>query len=174
MARIFVALTLIAAASAVAYYFQRRRPEPPTQAKWAVPSQLDRDDFDGGARPWLVAVFTSATCNSCKDVVPKALVLESSEVSVVEVPYQTSRDIHDRYAVDIVPLLVVADAEGVVRASFIGTPTATDLWAAVAELRTPRIVPEPHLGHPDPTPYAAHLLTPFSQKTPVSQLRRGG
>src|SRR5438046_2528766 len=125
----------MAAAGGVAYYFQRRRPEPPTQARWAVPSQLDRDDFDGGVRPWLVAVFTPATCDSCAQVLPKARALESPEVSVVEVPWQTRRDIHDRYAVDIVPLLVVADPEGVVRASFIGTPTATDLWAAVAEVR---------------------------------------
>jgi hypothetical protein len=35
----------------------------------------------------------------------------------------------------------VADAEGAVRASFVGPATATDLWAAVAELRDPGSVP---------------------------------
>jgi hypothetical protein len=34
----------------------------------------------------------------------------------------------------------------VVRASFVGPPTATDLWAAVAEARQPGVSPEPGLG----------------------------
>lgn len=146
MPRVLVAVALVAVAALVAYVVQRRRPEPPTQAKWAVPAQLDRDDFDRGVRPWLVVVFTSATCDSCAVVVPKALALDSPEVSVVEVPWQTKRDLHERYAVDVVPLVVVADTEGVVRASFVGTPTATDLWAAVAEVRNPGSSPEPDLG----------------------------
>jgi hypothetical protein len=37
--------------------------------------------------------------------------------------------------------VVVADAAGVVRAGFVGPPTATDLWATVAELREPGAVP---------------------------------
>ncbi len=32
-------------------------------------------------------------------------------------------------------MVLVADADGVVRASFVGSPSAADLWAAVAELR---------------------------------------
>ena len=44
------------------------------------------------------------------------------------------------------PLVVVADARGVVGASFIGPATATDLWAAVAEVRQPGSSPEPDLG----------------------------
>ena len=56
-------------------------------------------------------------------------------------------DLHERYAIDAVPCIVVADEAGVVRASFIGVPTATDLWAAVAEAREPGSSPEPHLGH---------------------------
>lgn len=144
-----IAILLIAAAVVVAVVLERRRPEPPTQPRrWAVPTQLDRADFPEPRRPWLVAVFTSATCASCERVVPKAQALASPEVAVTEVPYQSSRDLHERYAVDIVPMLVVADAEGVVRASFVGVPTATDLWAAVAEAREPGSSPEPHLGTP--------------------------
>jgi hypothetical protein len=33
-----------------------------------------------------------------------------------------------------------------VRAAFVGFATATDLWAAVAELRNPGSTPEPGLG----------------------------
>jgi hypothetical protein len=41
-----------------------------------------------------------------------------------------------------VPAVVVADAEGVAQASFLGAVTATDLWATVAELREPGSVPD--------------------------------
>jgi len=34
-----------------------------------------------------------------------------------------------------VPSVIVADRDGVVRASFVGPVTAADLWAAVAEVR---------------------------------------
>ena len=67
-----------------------------------------------------------------------------------EVEVGRRRDLHHRYSVDAVPTLVVADAEGVVRASFVGQPTATDLWAAVAELREPGSSPEPKLGRHQP------------------------
>lgn len=142
-----MAVVLIALAVVVAVVLERRKPAPPTQPRnWDVPAQLDRDDFPGRERPWLVAVFTSATCESCEKVVPKAAVLESAVVAVSEVPYQSRKDLHERYGVEVVPTLVVADAEGVVRKSFVGVPTATDLWAAVAEARAPGSSPEPDLG----------------------------
>lgn len=148
MERVLIALALVAVAVVVAVVLERRKPGPPTQPrKWEAPSQLDRADFAGADHPWLVAVFTSATCDSCAKVMPKAEVLASDTVAVVEVPYQSRKDLHQRYAVDVVPTLVVADPDGVVRASFIGQPTATDLWAAVAEAREPGSSPEPDLGH---------------------------
>lgn len=133
-------------AALVAYLVERRRPEPPTQPHWSAPSQLDRDDFGHPDIPWLVAVFTSATCDSCAGVMDKARVLGSSEVAVEEVEVTTKPDLHRRYQVEAVPIVVVADAQGVVRASFVGPATATDLWAAVAEARAPGTSPEPGLG----------------------------
>ena len=111
-----------------------------------MPAQLDRADFDGAAVPWLVAVFTSTTCDTCEAMLDKAAVLASSDVVVQNVTFQDRKDLHQRYAVDVVPLLVVADEAGVVRASFIGSASATDLWAAVAEARNPGTSPEPGLG----------------------------
>jgi hypothetical protein len=145
--RILNAAALVVVALVLAAVLQRRRPAPPTQAKWTVPAQLDRADFDGPDAPWLVAVFTSATCASCERMLEKASVLASPEVQVQNVSFQDRKDLHERYAVEVVPLLVVADAEGVVRASFVGVPSATDLWAAVAEAREPGTSPEPGLGH---------------------------
>ncbi|HEY4332527.1 MAG TPA: hypothetical protein VGM78_08160, partial [Ilumatobacteraceae bacterium] len=60
--------------------------------------------------------------------------------------YVVARDLHTRYKIDAVPTLVIADREGVVRASFLGPVSATDLWAACAEARQPGASPEPDLG----------------------------
>ncbi len=133
----------------VAVVLDRRKPEAPTQARWAVPAQLDRADFERPSAPWLVAVFTSATCDSCAKAMDKARVLASDEVAVEEVEVGARAEVHRRYHVDAVPTIVVADYEGVVRASFVGPPTATDLWAAVAEARQPGSSPEPDLGRPN-------------------------
>jgi hypothetical protein len=132
----------------VAVVLDRRKPEAPTQGRWAVPAQLDRADFGRPSAPWLVAVFTSATCDSCIKAMDKARVLASDEVAVEEVEVGARPEVHRRYHVDAVPTIVVADDEGVVRASFVGPPTATDLWAAVAEARQPGSSPEPDLGRP--------------------------
>jgi len=148
--RFVVAAVLAVVAVVAAQVVQRRRPEPPTQsgvrAGWAPPGQLDRADFDGPGRPWLVAVFTSATCASCKETTAKAAVLASGEVTVQEVSWQDRKDLHDRYDVEVVPCTVMADAEGVVHRAFVGAPSATDLWAALAEARSPGSSPEPELG----------------------------
>jgi hypothetical protein len=139
--RFVIALVLVAIAVLVAVVMQRRRPDAPTQPTWTVPAQLDRNDFARPAAPWLVAVFTSATCNTCGGVFDKARVLESDVVAVDDVEIGARPDEHRRYGIDAVPTLVVADVDGVVRASFVGPVTATDLWAAVAEAREPGSTP---------------------------------
>lgn len=144
MERLAVALVLVALAIVVAVVIDRRRPSAPTQPQtWPVPTQLDRADFDDPFRPWLVAVFTSRTCESCERVTAKARVVASDEVAYTEVSWQERRDLHDRYSIGAVPTTVIADRDGVVRASFVGSPTATDLWAAIAEARDPGASPEP-------------------------------
>lgn len=146
MERLVLAAVVVALAAAVAVVIERRRPDPPANGAWPVPSQLDRDDFTHPDAPWLVAVFSSATCQSCADVMNKSMVLESTEVAVEEVEVKARADLHARYGIEAVPTVVVADHEGVVRASFVGPPTATDLWAAVAEARRAGSSPEPELG----------------------------
>ena len=146
-----LALFLVAVAVVVAVVLDRRqRRDAPTQPTWTVPAQLDRADFARAEAPWLVAVFTSATCDSCRGTWEKAKVLACDDVAVDEVEVLARKDVHDRYGIDAVPTLVVADGEGVVRASFVGPMTATDLWAAVAEVRFPGSSPEPHLGQGEP------------------------
>jgi hypothetical protein len=133
--RPLIALAVVAVALVAAWVLQRRRPEAPTQGRWSVPGQLDRGDFPSPGAPWLVAVFTSATCDACAATVAKAEALASPSVAVADVELASEPELHRRYGIEAVPLLVLVDAEGVVRASFVGPPSATDLWAAVAEVR---------------------------------------
>jgi hypothetical protein len=136
MDRLLLALAIMAAAAAVAEIVRRRRrSDPPTQPRRELPSQLDRADFVGAG--WLVAVFTSDTCSTCADVVRKADVLRSDHVEVSVVSFQQRPDLHERYGIDAVPCLVVADPDGVVHDGFLGPVTATDLWASVANAREP-------------------------------------
>jgi hypothetical protein len=100
-----------------------------------VPDRLRREDFERANAPWLVVAFTSARCDTCAAVVQKVDALESDAVAVQDVEARARKDLHDRYQVDAVPLVAIADREGVVRAHFFGPVPASDLWAALAELR---------------------------------------
>jgi hypothetical protein len=151
-ARLLLAAAIVAVVALAAAWLRRRsRPGAPTQPAWTAPAQLDRADFARPVAPWLVVVFSSATCHSCADMVRKAGALASTAVAVEEVEARARPDLHRRYGIDAVPITVVADAAGVVKAAFVGPATATDLWAAVAEARGPGSSPEPELGH-GPTP----------------------
>lgn len=112
---------------------RRRTPVRPATA--TVPAQLDRADFPHPDAPWLVVLFSSATCAGCGPMREKVAPLASAEVAVAEVEFAERPDLHRRYAIEAVPLVVVADAEGVTRAAFAGAASAPDLWAEVARLR---------------------------------------
>jgi len=146
MQQILTALAVVAVAVVVGLVLRRRRVvQAPTQPAVVVPAQLDRADF-AAPTPWLVAVFSSATCDSCADVVRKAKVLASPEVTVIDVEYSASKALHRKYDIQAVPIVAIVDPDGVVQAGFAGPVTATDLWAAVAEARHPGTSPEPNLG----------------------------
>lgn len=130
-----VGVSLVVLVALVAAVVRRRRPAPaPTQAPYPVPRQLDPADFPTGT-PWVVVVFSSSSCQTCRAVVRAAEPLGSSQVGVVEVEYGSRRDLHAKYGIEAVPVVVVADHEGVVRTGIAGPVTATDLWAAVAAAR---------------------------------------
>jgi hypothetical protein len=136
MDRLLIALGIAVAAALVGVVLRRRRTsDAPTRGRGLVPEQLDRADFGGSGAPWLVAVFTSATCSTCADVVAKAEVLASADVAVEVIEFRARPDLHQRYGIEAVPLLVIADELGVVRGHFLGPVTSTDLWAAVAAAR---------------------------------------
>lgn len=151
MERALTAVVLAVVVLGVAWLAQRRRrPDAPTRTAYAVPAQLDRADFARPDAPWLVTVFTSATCDSCHGVWDKARHLEAGAVAVQEIEVGAQRALHDRYGIEAVPTTLVVDADGVVRHTVVGPVTATDLWAAVAELREPGSTPPGCADHAPP------------------------
>jgi hypothetical protein len=134
--RIVVAVVLFAVLAALAWWLERRRRvDAPTQSRGVAPSQLNRADFPRPDVAWLVVLFTSKTCDSCAGLLDKAAALESDDVAVTEVEYFARPDLHERYHVDAAPMTLIADTDGVVRASFLGAFAAPELWTAVAEVR---------------------------------------
>jgi hypothetical protein len=147
MEQVLLAVGLAVVAVVVAAVLRRRQPKAaPTQRRFGAPDQLDRADFARPEAPYLVVAFTSSTCHTCAAMAAKAAVLQSDQVAVVEVEATEHPELHRKYAIEAVPMVLVADAAGVVGARFIGPASATDLWAAVAELRQPGCSPEPELG----------------------------
>jgi hypothetical protein len=147
--RLVVALVILGVVGPLAWWLQRRPPEPPPRDVYPVPRQLDRADFPRPAAAWLVALFSSTVCDSCRGLGAKLAPLESDDVVVCEIEAAERGDLHRRYELAAIPTTVIADAEGVVRRAFVGAFAATDLWAAVAELRVPGSTPEPNLGELD-------------------------
>ena len=109
-------------AVAVAVLLQR-----PHQATGADPHGVDRarPARPEGLRPdpthaWLVVLFSSDTCLACQGTWEKVVLVESDAVAVQDVAFPADRDLHERYGIEAVPLVLVADAAGVVRSSFVG------------------------------------------------------
>lgn len=124
---------------AAAAVLQRRtaaRAAPaPTGGAGTVPAGVLRADFPRPDAPWLVVLFSSNGCESCRGTWTKVEALGSDAVAVVDVAWQTGGALHRRYGIEAVPTVLVVDAEGEVRVSFVGPPSARDLWAAVADAR---------------------------------------
>ena len=132
----FVIVGVVVVIALLANLWQRKRQvDAPTQGASEVPSQIDRSDFVRPDAPWVVLAFTSATCQTCSDIERKVRVLETNSVAIQILEYTAERDLHERYKIDAVPTVLMADANGVVQANFLGPVSATDLWAALARAR---------------------------------------
>ena len=132
----FIIVGVVVVVALLANLWQRKRQvDAPTQGASEVPSQIDRSDFVRPDASWIVLAFTSATCQTCSDIERKVRVLETSSVAIQILEYTAERELHERYKIDAVPAVLMADANGVVQANFLGPVSATDLWAALARVR---------------------------------------
>ncbi len=127
MFRLVVLVVLTILAIGVAELLRRRRPEPPTAPSYRAPAQIDRADFNGAESERLVAVFTSATCDSCAVAWDLVQGVSSPTTAVQRIEIQDDPSLHQRYKIDGVPTVLIADADGVVLKSFFGPPTADAL-----------------------------------------------
>lgn len=132
--RVTVAAAIIAVAAGVAWWLRRRRPAAPPRDAHPLPRQLDRRDFPTPHAPWLVAYFSSTTCESCRTLGERVAALASATVAVAEVEFTAQRALHDRYRISAIPMILVADHEGVVRHGFVGAPSAEELTGVVTRL----------------------------------------
>ncbi|MEC9034499.1 MAG: hypothetical protein VYC89_03765 [Actinomycetota bacterium] len=135
MDRFYLLLLVASVAGILAYKFQRGSSDAPVRTGWSIPDQVNRKDFLSPDIPWLVAVFTSSSCDTCSEVISKAVPLASSQVVVHEVEAKKDKDLHDRYKIEAVPLVALIDTQGVVRSHFLGPVSSSDLWSSLAELR---------------------------------------
>ncbi len=141
MTQIIVFVVLVGVALLIAVVADQRRDPVPTRTGYAVPEQLNRADFVRPDAPWLVVLFSASTCTSCAKARAVVEPVASPEVATQEVEVGEDRALHDRYAIEAVPTLLIADADGAVVGQFLGPPTAADLWATLAEIREPGSVP---------------------------------
>lgn len=129
-------LAVAAVAGGVALALRARLgTDAPTRPAWVVPDHVDRADLDRPDTPWMVAVFSSATCLACRGTWEKARQLESDDVAVQDIDAVADQALHERYGVDAVPLVLVLGPDGTVHDSFLGEPSAADLWSKVADAR---------------------------------------
>lgn len=133
--RLVLALIVVVAAIVVARLLERRKPAPPTRDAYPVPAQLDRQDFPRPDAPWLLVLFSSRTCDSCGPMAIRVRELESEAVATVDVEATADKELHRRYRIEGVPMVVLADGEGVVRAGFVGSVDSWELEAALADAR---------------------------------------
>lgn len=131
--RLVVALVVVVVAVVAARLLERRRPAPPTRDAYPVPAQLDRLDFPRPDAPWLFVLFSSRTCDSCGPMALRVAALEAEAVATVDVEAQADKALHDRYRIEGVPMVVLADADGVVRAGFVGSVDSWELEDALAK-----------------------------------------
>ncbi len=149
MSQVVLVAIAVVVALGVSTVLRRRAGDAPTQGGFEAPTQLNRADFASPDAPWLVALFSSSTCNACADVASKASILASAEVAFANVDYVANKELHAQYKIEAVPTLVIADAQGVVQRAFLGPVKAQDLWAAVANCREPGVAPSSCQNHAD-------------------------
>ena len=139
--RVLIGLAVLVVAGGLAWVLEHRRRDrsSPIRDPYPVPRQLTRADFPIPEAPWLVALFSSTTCDGCAVMRDRVEALASPMVATVDVSFQSDRVLHDRYEISGVPMVLIADREGVVQRAFLGAVSATDLWAAVAGARDPEL-----------------------------------
>jgi len=122
LVRVLIGLAVLIVVGAVALVLERRRRATvaPLRDPFPVPRQLTRADFPHPEIPWLVALFSSATCDGCAAMHDRVEALASDDVAVVDVSWQDDRAVHER----IEGVRAILWEQGFSRGSLIIVPAA--------------------------------------------------
>ena len=120
MSRLIVLIILSSGASLAAVLLRKLNYRNFVTSGWSVPGHLIRADFGFLNEPWLVVIFSSESCETCKPVVAEGMKLTSLGIAIQEIAAETNRELHEKYDIDAVPMLLLVDKFGVVRSSHLG------------------------------------------------------
>ena len=112
----------------------RRMPDSPSVPKSILPYQLDRSDFNDPSIEWIFVLFTSDKCDACDLVLSEVSKISLPNVVVQNINYATNKSLHVRYEIDAVPILLLADQQGIVQWSFAGVPPSIEISEALVNL----------------------------------------
>ena len=115
-------LLLGAFAIIVAYIANNRRTDSPSVPKSSLPIQVDRNDFNMPGMKWLLVLFSSESCSSCIQVREILSEIPLNSIHIQEVSFPQEKNLHTRYAINSVPIVLIANLEGVVIWSYAGVP----------------------------------------------------
>ena len=125
MSRVIVLVLLSFAASLTAVLLRKLNTRNFLTSGWSIPGHLSREDFGFTNEPWLVVIFSSESCETCKPLVAESMKLSSLGIAIQEIAVETNKDLYEKYSIDAVPMLLLVDKFGVVRSSHLG-PTNSE------------------------------------------------
>ena len=125
MSRVIVLVLLSFAASLTAVLLRKLNKRNFLTSGWSIPGHLSREDFGFTNEPWLVVIFSSESCETCKPLVAESMKLSSLGIAIQEIAVETNKDLYEKYSIDAVPMLLLVDKFGVVRSSHLG-PTNSE------------------------------------------------
>ena len=131
---IILVLVIGVTAFGVSSLANRRMPDSPSVPKSILPYQLDRSDFNNPSIDWIFVLFTSDTCDACDLVLSEVSKISLPNVVVQNINYATNKSLHVRYEIDAVPILLLADQQGIVQWSFAGVPPSIAISEALVNL----------------------------------------
>ncbi|MAU39820.1 MAG: hypothetical protein CL501_03025 [Actinobacteria bacterium] len=131
---IILILVIGVTAFSVSALANRRKPDSPSVPRSILPYQLDRSDFSEPDIEWIFVLFTSETCDACDLVVNEVSKISLSNVVVQNIDFAVNKSLHARYEIDSVPILLLADRQGIVQWSFAGVPPSIAISEALVNL----------------------------------------
>ncbi|GIU85320.1 MAG: hypothetical protein KatS3mg008_2095 [Acidimicrobiales bacterium] len=124
---VLTAAVVGATAALVGLVLRRRGSQDAGLDLHGVPVHLEPADLGLSPSEWALVVFTDSECASCASTVRSAREKTAGRVALVEVDYRIRPDLHEKYRVDAVPMLLLVADDGTVDSWFVGPPTDHDL-----------------------------------------------